>query len=334
MLMVTPDDSGNASKSDNTQDVSDNILQMKLLQTSQPNSREKSDKTVILETTNVLSTKRNTCRKGTCNVCNKRKFVFTLYFKSSPSMDEEVVEKACSKCLFKKIPKKSLIPFIQAQSAWSTMEPKEPFSKELAVFINFCRQREVADFDEDLAIVNSIMREKIKRMLTLNGDMVSLLGQYHSRMNCKERMMAFKIIHDTTDNILRINSLIQEPKVSVKLKYLTEVEQRSLLEEIKLYFTKLVPHDRIKDFPITFPYLESLTSQTNGKGPMKIGEASEPAGEIFIGKRAPLDPSRLPQGSSGFAHPNIFDYDHDEVASVRSMFSDYRELRLNNPAKH
>ena len=332
--MVTADDSGNASKSENTQEASDNILQMKLLQTSQPNSREKSEKALILETTNVLSTKRNNCRKGTCNTCNKRKFVFTLYFKPTPLVDEEVIEKACSKCLFKKIPKKSLIPFIQGQANWSTTEPKEPFSKELAVFINFCRQREVADLDEDLAIVNSIMREKIKKMLTMNGDMVALMGQYHMRMNCKERMIAFKIIHDTTDNILRLNTLIQEPKVSTKLKYLTEVEQRSLLEEIKLYFTKLVPHDRVKDFALAFPYLESLTTHVNGKGPMKVTEATEPVGEIFIGKRAPLDPSRLPQGSSGFVHPNIFDFDHDEVASVRSMFSDYRELRLNNPAKH
>lgn len=308
---------------------------MKIPPVSQPPSKERSDKTVILETTNLLSTKRNSYKKGACSLCSKRKFVFTLSYKASPTSEDEVIEKACAKCLFKKIPKRSLLPFVIANEKWNSSEAREPLSKELTVFSNFCRQRNISDLDEELAIVNSIFREKIRRLLSLNGDLVSLLSQYHTRMNCKERMLAFKIVHDTSDSIVRLNSLLLEPKVTAKLHCLNAYEQRSLLEEIKLYFTKLVAYDRAKEPTLVFPSLDGISGQLNGKAVVKPPEHSDQVGEIFMGKRAPLDHTRLGPGSVGYLFPNMFELDYEDVASVKSQFSDHREhFRVNSHNKH
>lgn len=253
--------------------------------------------------------------------------MFTLNYRVSPtSNDDELIEKACAKCLFKKIPKRSLPPFIVVNDKWSTTDAREPLSKELTVFGNFCRQRNHStDLDEELAIVNSIFREKIRKLLTLNGDMVSLLNQYHTRMNCKERMLALKIIHDTSDSIVRLNALILEPKVGAKLRNLNSLDQKALLEEIKLYFNKLVAHDRIREPPSGFPSLEVISGQTNGKAVVKPPEAADSMGEIFMGKRAPLEHSRHGPGPHGYLFPNMFEHDYEEVTSVKSQFSDHRE---------
>lgn len=309
---------------------------MKVPSVTQAPSKERSDKTVIVESTNLISTKRNSWKKGSCSGCSKRKFVFTLNYKATPTSGDEVIEKACVKCLFKKIPKRSLVPFIVTNEKWSNSEVRGQLSKELTVFGSFCRQRNgSSDTDEELAIINSILREKIRKMLALNGDMISLLSQYSSRMNCKERMLALKLIHDTSDCIVRLNSLILEPKATTKLCLLNSDEQQCMLEEIKLYFNKLVAHDRARDPSLAFPALDLISGQTNGKSAPKAPDAADSMGEIFMGKRAPLEHSRLISGSVGYLFPNMFEHDYEEVASVKSQFSDHREhFRINGRNKH
>lgn len=226
---------------------SSNGLQVKLVNHKSLQAREKIERLTLVETFNVISGGNNTFKKGICPSCSKQKIVFSLCIKQDLSKSEQA-EQLCVHCLLKKLNKKVFNAFISVQSTWSPVHYKEPILKEFKILSEYCRSKGNSASEEDVDLVNSILREKLSSFLTSQNKMTQILIAYKSQMTSKEKLLALKLIHDTLDCIMKLNSIIGEKTLNTKIECLTSQEQKILIDEIRVPLAKRLSIDISQDF--------------------------------------------------------------------------------------
>lgn len=284
-------------------------------------AKERAEKSLLVETSNLLCAKKNCFKKGVCPKCEKRKFLFALYLRSQ-SQEEEPQERSCIKCLLKKVPKKSFTNFIIAQPEWSEATFRADLSQDLLLFADFCKSHSSNDPSEGLVLINSILNEKMKALLSANSDMVVLLNECQNRMIFKEKLLALKLVHDNTDCLLRLDQIIKEKSLTSKLELLSSAEQNLLVDEIRASLSKLAPNNRARE-PVGLG-LEFDFSTGSSIGYLKRPFQNDQDYEgTYLGKRQLPSDSLSQLLNAHFVNlSQIQDLDAEEQ-SVQS-FSDYR----------
>ena len=302
--------------SDSIKDDSENPMLIKFVSqiSTSTTARDKQDKGIVNEMTCALCSRRNKFIRGQCSLCKRLKITYSLNLKSAQKSEDEDNESFCMECLVKKVTKKQLNLFISSLGNHPEEGSAESI-KDIDYFLDFCKLRQP---DDSFAIVNLILREKIKTMLGLNSGMVSVLSGYQDRMNLREKMLSLKLISDNTESIVRLDSLIREESLDKKLNRMGESEQQLLLDEIKIYFSHLVSQDSYKDGPSAMVWNDPGNYPLQNSFKRRIGgsvlELLEIGGQgSFIGKREPRGDSCF--FGSGYLNGLInSEYDQEDLS--------------------
>lgn len=213
--------------------------------------------------------------------------MFSLVVKVSPSSDElELVDKTCMRCLSKKLSKKSIGEFLKAKEEQVTKAKEYELSTDIKQFLDFCRKRaEHKRVNDDLAIVNSILRERMRKQVSRQQAMVGVLEELIKRkqINHRERFLCFKIINDTIESICKLHSLIATNDTAAKLKRLSGEESVVLFDEIRAHYSRLLPYERSKDNQHIF---SSEECTIGSRKPLSTAETEAEAANQ-LGKRLP-----------------------------------------------
>lgn len=199
-----------------------------------------------------MEAKRNCFLQGTCEKCKKLRLVFSLHLERASNQGEKPLmslETYCVRCLISTVNKKYFMDYLALESNWEEAKSQYQVIDELRLTTDLFRCQmgsnnesghEMSPYEDDLAFVNYVIRERLTQVEKLNSQLTCLLANITKKINEKEKLLAFKVLHDNLSCIVMLHTLLMKRTLNEKFQALNPEEQDLFVSEIRLHISQMV----------------------------------------------------------------------------------------------
>src|SRR3990167_1082481 len=177
-----------------------------------------------------IEPKRNHFYQGNCDKCKKLRLVFALYIGRVAAGIEDPLfaqETYCVRCLVSTVNKKYFMDFLRLENNWEEATTKYPVIDELRLTTDLfrCQMSSVSEsghrsthLGDDVAFINYVIRERLTQTEKLNGQLTYLLSSVIKKVTEKEKLLAFKVLHDNLNCMVTLHMMLMKRTISEKFE--------------------------------------------------------------------------------------------------------------------